>query len=136
MYVNGMPVRTFIYGLEKAVAYFHGDCAFSYVVDSRIVLERIVLNDAYCLLIGAENVDMLESTDETGGMIRLADDVALEQQSLTLLRGKGIHTEDISAAALLTALESHRDSDDRIEMKYHRRLQRMEMYVGERAVMV
>lgn len=135
MKVNGMPVGYFIYGLEKAAAYFRGNCTFSYVTIPDISFERLLINETYCLVIDEENVVSLIATEgESERVIALADDVALENHTLDFVKEKGIHMEEIPVNALLEALESYRDSKEPIEFKFYHHPERIVLYVGETLV--
>ncbi len=137
MKVNGMPVRYFIYGLKKVSEYFYGECTFSYVTIPGIKFERLLINESWCLVIDSENVSSLIATEgESDRVILLAEDVALENHTLDFVKEKGIHTESISVNALLTALEEYQDSDEILELRFHRRPEWIDIYVGDKLISI
>jgi len=135
MKVSGMPVQYFIYGLKKVSEYFHGKCTFSYVTVPIIKFERILINESWCLVIDAENVaSLIAAEGESDKVIRLAEDVALERFTFDFAEHNGIHTECVPVSALLTALEAYQDTDEILELRFHRRLEWIDIYAGDNLI--
>ena len=135
MFVNGMKVSDFIYGLEKARDYFQEECTFSYVAVPHIKFERILINETYCLIIDREDVASITATEgESDKLILLAEDVALESHTIDFVTREGYRTESIAVSDVLEALKEYRDSEEEIQLKLHESSGRMDFYVGRKLI--
>ncbi|MBE6876219.1 MAG: hypothetical protein E7496_05760 [Ruminococcus sp.] len=135
MFVNGMKVSYFIYGLEKAREYFQGECTFSYVTVPHIRFERILINEIYCLIIDREDVVSISATEgESDKLILLAEDVALESHTIEFVTREGYRTESLAVSDVLKALKDYRNSEEKIQLRLHEASGRMDFYVGRKLI--
>ena len=135
MFINGMKVSYFIYGLQKAKEYFQQECTFSYVTVPHIRFERILINETYCLIIGREDVASITATEgESDKLILLAEDVALESHTIDFVTREGYRTENIMVSDVLEALKEYQNSEEEIHLKLHEASGRMDFYVGRKLI--